>query len=143
MAEASNTLDKARSLIEERLKEIDDERARLERALADLKGTRRGPGRPRGPSANGRRRRSGGASTSGSASGTTKRRRRRRGGTRAEQALKHISANPGIRASEIASKMNIKPNYVYRVMSELQEDGKVTKEGRGYTAAGGGSGSTG
>jgi len=143
MAEASNTLDKARSLIEERLKEIDDERARLERALADLKGTRRGPGRPRGASANGRRRRSGGGSTSGSASGTTKRRRRRRGGTRAEQALKHISANPGIRASEIASKMNIKPNYVYRVMSELQEDGKVTKKGRGYTAAGGAAGSTG
>lgn len=139
MAEASNTLDKARSLIEERLKEINDERARLERALADLKGTRRGPGRPRGASGNGRRRRSGTGSGSGSGSGARstapKRRRRRRGGTRAEQALKHISANPGIRASEIASKMKIKPNYVYRVMSELQEDGKVTKKGRGYTAA--------
>ena len=32
--------------------------------------------------------------------------------------------------------MKIKPNYVYRVMSDLTEDGKVTKDGRGYTATG-------
>jgi len=121
----ADTLDKARVLIEERLKELDDERTRLERALTDLKGSKRGPGRPRG-SGNGARRSSGSA---------PKRRRRRRGGTRADQALKHVSDNPGIRASEIATKMNIKPNYVYRVMSELQEDGKVTKKGREYHAA--------
>lgn len=129
MADPSNTLDRARSLIEERIRELEDERKRLERALTDLGGTRRGPGRPRG-STNGsstRRRSSGG--------GTGKRRRRRRGGTRADQALKHVSENPGIRASEIASKMNIKPNYVYRVMSELESDGKVTKKGREYHAS--------
>jgi len=138
MAEGSNVLDKARALIEERLKELDEERSRLERALADLKGTRRGPGRPRGSSnastpAKSRR----GPSSSG---GSGKRRRRRRGGTRAEQALKQVADNPGIRASEIATNMNIKPNYVYRVMSELQEDGRVRKEGRGYHAANGSSG---
>ncbi len=119
MAEGSKVLDQARTLIEERLKELDDERKRLERALADLKGTRRGPGRPKG-------------SGSGSRSSGTKRRRRRRGGTRADQALKHVQENPGIRASEIATKMNIKPNYVYRVMSELEKDGKVEKKGREY-----------
>lgn len=130
MADGSNVLDKARALIEERLKELDDERTRLERALADLKGTRRGPGRPRGSSTgSSTRRRSSG-------SGGSKRRRRRRGGTRAEQALKHISENPGIRASEIATKLDIKPNYVYRVMSELEKDGKVEKRGREYHAAG-------
>ena len=32
--------------------------------------------------------------------------------------------------------MNIKPNYVYRVMSELESDGKVTKKGREYHATG-------
>lgn len=133
MADTSNTLDKARSLIEDRLQELNEERTRLERALADLKGTRRGPGRPRGGSGNGRRR----SASAGSGTQSGKRRRRRRGGTRAEQALKHIQENPGIRASEIATKMNIKPNYVYRVMSELQSDGKVTKDGRGYTAASG------
>lgn len=127
MADSSNVLDKARSLIEQRLSEIDDERKRLERALADLGGKRRGPGRPRGSSAGSRPRTGSGA----------KRRRRRRGGTRAEQALKHVTDNPGIGASEIASKLKIKPNYVYRVMSELQEDGRVTKKGREYHPAAG------
>ena len=41
---------------------------------------------------------------------------------------------PAIHASEIATKLKIKPNYVYRVMAGLVEDGKVTKKGRGYTA---------
>jgi sugar-specific transcriptional regulator TrmB len=126
MADGSPVLDQARNLIEERLKELDDERKRLERALADLKGTRRGPGRPRGSSTGTRR------SSAAATSGTGRRRRRRRGGTRADQALKHVTENPGIRASEIASKMNIKPNYVYRVMSELESDGKVEKKGREY-----------
>ncbi len=124
MAEGSPVLDQARNLIEARLKELDDERKRLERALADLKGTRRGPGRPRGSASTSRR------TSAGSSGG--RRRRRRRGGTRADQALKAVTDNPGIRASEIASKMNIKPNYVYRVMSELEADGKVEKKGREY-----------
>ena len=117
----ADTLDKARSLIEARIREIDDERKQLEKALSNL-GGKRGPGRPRGS----------GTGTRRSSGGTPKRRRRRRGGTRADQALKHVTENPGIRASEIATKMNIKPNYVYRVMSELESDGKVTKKGREY-----------
>lgn len=124
MAEESNVLDKARTLIEERLSELDEERKRLERALSDLKGSRRGPGRPRGSG--------GSTSRRGSSGGSKRRRRGRRGGTRADQALKHVTENPGIRASEIASKLSIKPNYVYRVMSELESDGKVEKRGREY-----------
>ena len=31
--------------------------------------------------------------------------------------------------------MNIQPNYVYRVMGELQKQGKVKKKGKGYQAA--------
>ena len=46
-----------------------------------------------------------------------------------------MQENPGIRASEIATKLNIKPNYVYRVMSELEKDGKVEKKGREYHPA--------
>ena len=30
--------------------------------------------------------------------------------------------------------MGIKPNYVYRVMGELQKDGRVKKKSRGYYA---------
>jgi len=122
----ADTLDKARTLIEARIRELDDERKQLEKALSNL-GGKRGPGRPRGSTSSSGARRSSGAAP--------KRRRRRRGGTRADQALKHVTENPGIRASEIATKMNIKPNYVYRVMSELESDGKVTKKGREYHPA--------
>lgn len=114
----SDVLDQARSLIEERLSDLDAERKHLERTLADLtrgRVGRRRPGRPRGSK--------------------TRRRRTRRGGTRADQAVKIVSANPGITASEIAKRMRIKPNYVYRVMGELKKEGRVRKRGRGYVAA--------
>ena len=129
MATKSNVLDEARSLVEKRLAELEDEKRRLERALSELTGGesgRRRPGRPRGS-------RSG--SGTGSTSGAPRRRRRRRGGTRAEQALKLVADNPDISASEVARQMNIKPNYLYRVLGDLEKEGKVTKTGRKYRAA--------
>ena len=114
MAAGSNVVDQARGLIEKRLAELDDERKRLEGALKDL-GGRRGPGRPRG-------------------SGGGRKRRRRKGGTRSEQAVKIITENPGITPSQIAERMGIQPNYMYRVMNELQKDKLVKKRGRGYFA---------
>ncbi len=42
---------------------------------------------------------------------------------------------PGISASEIAKTMKIKPNYLYRVLGELEKEGRVTKKGREYHAA--------
>ena len=113
MPDTSNVLNEARALVEKRLQELDQERARLQRALADLTGGRVGrrrPGRPRG-------------STAG---------RRRRGRTRADQAVKIVADNPGITASEVAKRMRIKPNYLYRVMGDLQKEGRVGKRGRGY-----------
>lgn len=129
MATKSNVLDEARSLVEKRLAELEDERKRLERALSELtdgQSGRRRPGRPRGS-------RSG--SGSGSTSGTPRRRRRRRGGTRSEQALKLVADNPDITASEIARQMKIKPNYLYRVLGDLEKEGRVKKSGRKYRAA--------
>ena len=122
MPSTSNALDEARDLVQKRLSELDDERRRLERALAELggKATRR-RGRPKGSG-------SGGASKGG-------RRRRRRGGTRAEQAVKLIEQNPDITASEIAKSMKIKPNYMYRVLSDLEKENRVKKSGRKYRAA--------
>jgi len=125
MPTEASTLDKARSFLEERLKELDEERKKLEQALNSLKGGRRGPGRPR---------RSASASGSSALGSGGRPRRRRRGGTRAEHAMKAVQANPGITAGEIAKQLKIKPNYVYRVMADLTKDGKVTKKGRGYTA---------
>ena len=123
MASASSTVDEAAGLLRDRIRELDDERARLERALASLTDGRegkRGPGRPRGSS---------------SRPSDGKRRRGRKGGTRAEHALKVIAENPGASAGQIADKLGIKPNYMYRVLTELQADGKVRKDGRAYYPA--------
>ena len=123
MASASSAVDQAATLLKERISELESELAKLQRALANLtdgRQGRRGPGRPRG---------------SRSAATGTRTRRRRRGGTRADQAVRLIKANPGISASEVARKMKIQPNYLYRVLGDLQKEGKVKKSGRSYTAA--------
>lgn len=129
MAPTHNVLDEARQLVERRLADLDEERKRLERALAELSGKakRRGPGRPRG---------SAGKATA-TAAGAPRRRRKRRGGTRADQAVKLIEGQPGISASEVAKSMKIKPNYLYRVLGDLEKEGRVKKDGRQYYPAGG------
>ena len=126
MPSARNAVDEAAKLLRDRISELDSERAKLERALASLTDGRegkRGPGRPRG------------SNSSGPSMNGRKRRRSRKGGTRAEHALKVISEEPGIGASAIAERLGIKPNYMYRVLHELQADGKVRKEGRAYHPA--------
>ncbi len=122
----THVLDEARELVTKRLAELDDERKRLERALAELGGkavarTGRRPGRPRGSGAK--------------ATATSPKKRRRRGGTRADQAVSLVEGSPGISASEIAKSMKIKPNYLYRVLGDLEKEGRVTKKGRQYFAA--------
>ena len=123
----SSTIEGARQLIERRLADLHDERLRLERALAELGGKiKRSPGRPRGS-----------ASTSGpKSSGAPKKRRRRKGGSRADQAVELITSKPGIGASDIAKAMKIKPNYLYRVLGDLEKEGRVKKDGRQYYPAG-------
>ena len=49
--------------------------------------------------------------------------------------MKLIAAKPGITASEIARELKIKPNYMYRVLSDLQKQGRVRKDGRAYHPA--------
>lgn len=124
----TNVLGEARDLIERRLADLDEERKRLERALAELGGkaapARRGPGRPRGSSSK--------SSSASSATAAPRRRRRRKGGTRADQAVDLITKNPGISASDVAKTMKIKPNYLYRVLSDLEKEGRVKKDGRKY-----------
>jgi DNA invertase Pin-like site-specific DNA recombinase len=122
MPSTTHVLDEARDLVTKRLAELDDERKRLERALAELGGKvvgrpGRRPGRPRGS----------GAKASG-----PKKRRRRRSGTRADQAVSLVEGSPGISASEIAKSMKIKPNYLYRVLGDLEKEGRVKKKGRQY-----------
>ena len=128
MPSTTNVLDELRRLVHERLADLDDERKRLERALAELGGkvTRRAPGRPRGSS----------KAKSSASDGAAPRRRKRRGGTRADQAVNLIAKEPGISASDVAKQMKIKPNYLYRVLGDLEKEGRVKKDGRQYYPAG-------
>lgn len=123
-----------------------EEYARLEEAEAALVhlvgGTAR---RTRAAGANARRRAAGrpaaGKSTAkrtapGKGKSTGKRGRPKGTGKRQAQAVRIVTAAPGITTSEIAKKMGIKPNYLYRVMPELKAEGKVSKNGRGWYPAG-------
>jgi hypothetical protein len=112
MPRVSNTVDQARTLLERRLRELEDERKQVEAALAGLGRTaRRTAGRARGAA----------------------RRGRRRGSTRADQAVRIIKQNPGITVSELGKKMKLNaPNYLYRVLPDLQKEGRIKRRGKGY-----------
>jgi hypothetical protein len=123
---SNNVVEEARQLIHTRLAELDDERKRLEGALKELGGkvAKRAPGRPKG---------SGSKKTAAPATGGgTRKRRKRRGGTRADQAVALIESQPGISASDVTKTMKIKPNYLYRVLGDLEKEGRVKKDGRQY-----------
>jgi len=102
--------------------------------VAPAKTTRKGPGRPKG---SGRPKKVGRppASTSKAAAAPTTRHRagRRKGsGTRAAEALSFVQGQPGISIPELAAKMGIKQNYLYRVLPGLEQEKKVEKKGRGW-----------
>jgi hypothetical protein len=128
-------LTEQRNAIDNRLKELRplyDEYLQLEEAKKALDGVggtrRRGPGRPPGSRSTTTRR---AASRNG-----RRRRRGRRGGNRADQVLTVIREYPGISVSEIGDKLGMKQkNYLYRVVGNLQSEGAVKKDGRGFTAA--------
>ena len=116
--------------IDVRLAELKQEQARLEAAREALVGTRRGPGRPRG-STNATR-----TTRRRSSNGRRTRSRGRRGGaTRANQALELVRGKPGITIPEIAKSMGIAPNYLYRVLPRLQQEGQIKREGQGWSAS--------
>ena len=122
--------------LDKRLRELRplyEEYLQLEKAKEALEGVgsprRRGPGRPPGSRNTATRRASSG-------NGRRRRRRGRGGVNRADQVLKVIRENPGISVSEIGDKLGMKQkNYLYRVVGNLQSEGAVKKEGRGFTAA--------
>ncbi|HLH15341.1 MAG TPA: hypothetical protein VKV16_11165 [Solirubrobacteraceae bacterium] len=142
-------LDEKRQEITQRLKELKplvDEYQRLEDAAAALAGVggssasasatatatrRRGPGRPRGSSG---KRSSATAAKATKAGESGKRRagRRKGSGTRAAEALSFVQGQPGITIPELAAKMGIKQNYLYRVLPGLEQESKVEKKGRGW-----------
>jgi hypothetical protein len=146
----SDFLDDKHEEITNRLKELKplvDEYSRLEvaaSALADVGVStsatatpgRGGPGRPRGSVS----RASKAAPATTPVNGTRKKPGRSKGrggrpkggGARAAQALSVVQGHPGITIPELAAKMGIKHNYLYRVLPGLEQGGKVEKKGRGW-----------
>ena len=53
-------------------------------------------------------------------------------GARAQEAVKLVHTHPGITIQELAKRMKIKPNYLYRVLPQLEKDGKLHKRDKGY-----------
>jgi len=133
-------LDEKRTEIGARLKELKplvDEYTRLQAAAAALDGVPANsvapstPRRAAGRASAGGRKRSSSRAKSNGASG--KRRGRPKGsGTRGNEALQLVKSNPGITIPELAEKMGIKQNYLYRVLPGLAQDGLVAKDGRGW-----------
>jgi hypothetical protein len=139
MPPRTDFLTKQRQQIEARLKELQpahEEYLTLLEARDALAGVKPANGRRRGPGPPGRR---GPGRPPGSGRKKTtarkKTRRRRRGGTRAEQALTLIKQNPGITVNDIAKRMGIRQNYLYRVTGELQKDRQIKRRGTGFHAA--------
>ena len=120
--------------IQARLKELRplvDEYHRLEAAVQALDGVNANGSSTPAPA---RRARRGRAATAGSTAtkGTGKRGRPKGSGTRAKQALELVRKSPGITIPELADKMKIKQNYLYRVLPGLAQDGLVEKQGKGW-----------
>jgi hypothetical protein len=112
--------------IEERLRELNpliEEFHRLEAASLAL-------GNASAPRAAGRR-------TNGSSNGSRRGRPRGARGedTRATQTVELVRTQPGITIPELARHMGIKPNYLYRVLPQLADDGRVRREGKGWHPA--------
>lgn len=56
--------------------------------------------------------------------------------TRAAEALRLIAETPGITVPELADRMSIKKNYLYRVVPGLEKTGEVRRVGeRGWALA--------
>jgi hypothetical protein len=115
--------------IDNRLRELKEEVARLEAARSALVGgaVKRGPGRPRGSTSTTTRRRTGRR--------PGRPRGRRGGATRASQALDLVRNQPGITIPQIAEALKIEPNYLYRVMPRLVSEGQIKRDGQGWHPA--------
>jgi hypothetical protein len=115
-----NFLEEKRSEIEARLKELKplhEEYLTLQKAKEALDGV----DRPKRTAAGPRRGRRG--------------RPRGSGGTSAK-ALEVIRQNPGISVTDLARELKMRhPNYLYRVLPQLESQGAVRKDGKGWHAA--------
>lgn len=59
----------------------------------------------------------------------------RGGNTRATQAVELVRTHPGLTIPDLAEHMGIKPNYLYRILPQLEEEGKVRRKDKGWHPA--------
>ncbi len=59
----------------------------------------------------------------------------RGGNTRATQAIELVRVHPGISIPDLAGHMGIKPNYLYRILPQLEDEGKVKRRDKGWHPA--------
>lgn len=111
-----DTTSELKSLIEERLRELDDEAARLRKALVVLVADRSKPIRPEP----GRLRRAAPAKS------------RAAPGQRRAQFLEAVKANPGVKGSQLAREIGISLTQAYELARALRKDGSIRKSGKGY-----------
>jgi len=136
---AADFLDEKRREMTSRMTELAPlvaEYRRLEEAVAALDAIgapakrtapRKGKGKGKGK----------GTSRAAAADGAARKRGRPKGsGTRRAEALAIVTANPGITVAEVAEKLGINQNYLYRVMPALAEEGLIVRSGRGWVASG-------
>jgi ribosomal protein S25 len=137
-----------RSQVEKRLRELKpfvEEHEQLNNLIGRLSGsgstpTRKRRGRPPGSKNRPKAKTASTARRSTARKSSTTRRKtttrsRRGANTRAAEAQAMVKANPGITISDMAKRMGIKQNYLYRVMPTLAKEKKVKRVGKGWHPA--------
>jgi DNA-directed RNA polymerase specialized sigma24 family protein len=124
----SDSITRAGELLRARIREIDEERPRLERALSQLNPSR--------PSSQSRQRRSTPArqSATGRAARSTKR-KIAPAGQRQRQLVEYLRQHPGARPTEIAGALGVTPSNVQNILRQARNQRLVAKEGNGYRLA--------
>ncbi len=140
----TSKLDKARELLASRIEEIDQERSHLVSALDRLKDLGDGGNaavtvadapapaeRSTRPSRSVRKKPGKGRKTSRTRHSSGKHRAPR--GQREAQLIESIKAHPGLRVSEYANQVGVKPQQLYPILDRLMERDMVEKQDRTYS----------
>ncbi|WP_320672584.1 hypothetical protein [Patulibacter defluvii] len=57
------------------------------------------------------------------------------GALHSDDAVAQITAEPGLTANQLAEKMEVPVNVLFRLLPQLQREGRIRKQGKGYLPA--------